>query len=249
MKRRDLLKGASAAFGGGVATSSVAAAEPPESTKPPHASLRDEYESPADIVSPFETHAEPLLAELSEDGLLSTSSISGLAPDADEPEIESRDSIEVMSTRDDETDVPTAVLRVSERFEDGRTDVFVMPEAERSYARIEYDSGEQVLRLGRSPAESKTVSTSADCVHTGTTTRCSSEQCDTFLSCGDRCPTHFNKIDIFEHFECTETVQLPDGSEGTETYTTKQFVSSDCSPDCCSSDRSHIGCLDCFPCA
>lgn len=247
MKRRDIIKSFSAAVGG-VAFTAPAAASSRLEENPEHAQLRDQYTTLERVRTSFEAHGSQLLEQLADEGLLDAAAISEFESVATDIEaVEDHDEIKVMSTVDDETGEQTAVLRVTEEFEGGKTEVFVMPEVEQSYARIEYDSGETTLKMDGAPADGDVTTNKTECEYVETETECTSDSCDMSTDCENMpdyavCRWTFNEEQVYEVSECTSTKQTPEGLSK-KTWTSRKLVDSYCSTDCCSEGIACKACI------
>lgn len=203
----------------------------------PHAHLRDEYDDVNVITDHFHKHAADLLDQLSEEDLVSGRDMSQFdAIEYGSDSLEEAEDVHVMSTVDSTTGIPTAVLRVTEEFENGTTNVFVLPEAGRSYATIEYDTGKKVLKtaVSENEAETSDATTEETCEFQKTTTNCDmSDSCETHVAC-TICSWGYFILETWDHYECTRYNQTPSGPVK-ETYQTKELVDTTCSTECCES--------------
>lgn len=168
MKRRTVLRNVAGATVGGAALAGEAAGRSPAETGSKHRELRADYDAVEPVLRSFEEHAADLLEDLREEGVLRSADASQLAA-VREGNLADDERVRVMSTFDERTETPTAVIRVSEAFDGGEAKVFVLPEAGRSYAILEYDSGERVLRK---------QDVGIECDYAGTKTICTNDVCN-----------------------------------------------------------------------
>ncbi len=229
VKRRDILVNVTGAAVGGVALSGIAGADVSAETDVDHEGLRRKYGSTERVADVVETHASDLLAELAEEGLVGSvdprelpALRAGVEPAVDD------DPVRVMSTVDGKTDTPTAVVRVTEPFPGGVTQVFVLPEAGRRYATIDYDDGER--RLWRSDG--------VDCTYSHQEVVCSNDSCLTKnQNClSAPCTVTYYVEETYDVYECEDCTT----GSWCETYEERRLQTTVCTHDCC--EDSGYGC-------
>lgn len=231
MQRRDVLRNVTGAAAGSVALSGLATGETVTESESDLAHLQREYESADDIVGAFESHADDMLAELESEGFVESADVTDLnALDGEDGLSAESEDVRVMSTVDGETGTPTAVVRVTERFSDGETNVFVLPEAGRQYATIEYDDGRE--ELWRSNADNCEFSHENE-VCTGDDCLTKNQNCWKVLPC---VVTYYVQ-DTYKVYECADC-----GTSGCQTWTKEEFHSSVCTNDCCQDSGNGCGC-------
>lgn len=140
MKRRDVLRTAASLGIGSLVLANTASADPTTSPDPEHISKRNKYENTDEVRKEVRNHAIDLLKKLSDKEIIDSSSPSDLSAFSGPDSIDKNDQIKVMSTFDEQTQTPTAILRIAEEVEETLVAIFVLPEAERNYATI--DDGE-----------------------------------------------------------------------------------------------------------
>lgn len=157
MKRRDVLRNLSSAAIGISAFAGISSAQESPQEEPAHVAIRSQYDTIETVKSSFKEHTQNLLNILANQDLVNTNDVSMLETfvklddvggdaikNLDENQKNSEGLI-VTSTFDEKTETPTAVIRVTEEFSGGKTKIFALPEADRSYAIIKRDSGEDRL--------------------------------------------------------------------------------------------------------
>lgn len=256
MRRRDILRNGIALIGTGIVGSGLAqaaladAGSDAESVErrrqgAAHRQYQSLYDRVGDVTEAVEAYAAPLVVDLHDDGFLDAVDASELAfvTDGQAP-IEGHSDVEVMSTVDHETGTPTAVLRIVEETPEATTTVFVLPQAGRSYATIEPETGSKRLRLG--PGNDGYVTNDdvgtlcdwhdyhGDWEYVGQTTECTDEVCySDWDECGDLvCTWEHHYQDEYEVYECGK-VDYCDGSTIECSVTKEEFVGQSCSSDCC----------------
>lgn len=247
MKRRNVLQAITGTVVGGTALSgAAAAAREPTEVESAHAQLRTEYGTVRAVQASFEAQAGDLIRSLAREDLLDVADVTRFRAFREDEPLDERGGVRVMSTVDHRTEIPTAVLRVSERFDRGETTVFVMPEAGRSYATIEYDDGTKTLRVGTNEE------VSPDCYHThgdweyvGTDISCDyDDACDGESACEGGCALTYYNQKTYEVYECGNLYYC--SSETYECTTTRrELIDTTCTQECCSHSGPLCGMCGC----
>lgn len=225
-----------------------------------HVRLRSRYETHAAVQRVLDSHASDLLDRLEAADLLPTADVSELDAFAtDSDAVADADAVEVMSTVDHRTGVETAVVRVTQRTEDADLDLFVLPEAGRSYATVDQRGGGKFLISDSDDEADDEVSTMVDehqyhgdWEFQYTTTECTSDNCTGgHNDCNSdhwmlTCSWNFYTEEVYEVYECGKVDLYPDGSTEECSATKKELASTNCSDNCCSQDGP--GCSYCGEC-
>lgn len=124
-----------------------AVAQESQAEKSKHEKVRSNYKSERKIKSALEEYSQSLLENLQEENFVESEEIQELnAFEHTEKKAYKNEFIKIMSTFDYQTQTLTAVIRITEKFKQGKTNIFVLPESERNYAMIDLENGESFYK-------------------------------------------------------------------------------------------------------
>ena len=249
MKRRNILKSVagvsfSSAF---LATGSGTAATSEQNEAK---SLLSKYDDPQEVRRALEVHSEGVLRSLADENILGSTAPSELAGlKSERRSVREINQIQIAGVYDHQTQTRTGFLRVTEQTSENKIDIFVLPEAGRSYAQIRPESGEKRLILAPDSSphpgdisiqhdhEPPTDYFCHNWEFSHTETECDWDDHCGFDEKANDCKHDYYTNNEYDVFECT--------AGEWEGGTTRVLVHSTCTSDCC--EALPIVCVH-YPC-
>ena len=165
VKRRKLLQ----TVAGGAAAGTVLSAGAAADSQAARTRLKERYDDTTVIARQVNEFGE-FVTTLSDKGYIGSDDVSEFnAFQSSAASVSENENIKLMTNFDEQTETRTALIRITETFDGGETNLFVLPEAERSYATVQRESGDEVLISSNNP--------SSECEFIGNSENCTREVC------------------------------------------------------------------------